>query len=60
MSIKVEGLISTIKLIQTLKNTKVGEKMFLNIETIMSEDLKLGLMNGFQENGKPNKNVSKG
>ena len=56
MSIKVEGLMSPIKLIETLKNVKVGEKIIMNIELIMSEDLQQGLMNGFQENGKPNKN----
>ena len=59
MSIKVEGLMSPIKLIETLKNVKVGEKIIMNIELIMSEDLQQGLMNGFQENGKANKNVKK-
>ena len=47
--IKIEGLISSHELLRQLASVKVGEKLILNIETEMSEDLRQGIIRGLRD-----------
>ena len=46
MGLKIEGLISPNELLRKLANVKVGDKLLLNIETEMSEDLQQTVLRG--------------
>ena len=46
---KIEGLISPDELLRKLANVEVGEKIILNIETEMSEDLRQGVIRGLRD-----------
>jgi len=49
MDKKIEGLISSHELLRQLASVKVGEKLILNIETEMSEDLRQGIIRGLRD-----------
>ena len=49
MGKKIEGLISPDELLRKLANVEVGEKIILNIETEMSEDLRQGVIRGLRD-----------
>jgi len=49
MDKKIEGLISANELLRQLANVEVGEKVVLNIETEMTEDLRQGIIRGLRD-----------
>ena len=50
MDKKIEGLISVTELLRQLSNVKVGEKVFLNTETEITEELQQTLKRHLEKN----------
>jgi hypothetical protein len=50
MDKKIEGLISVTEILRQLSNVKVGEKVFLNTETEITEELQQTLKRHLEKN----------